>query len=49
VLMDCSPASPADTFALDEQLMLGPAVLVRPVLTAGASHADVLLPRTSRW
>lgn len=38
-----------DTFALDEQMMLGPAVLVRPVTAAGATTADVMLPRTTRW
>ncbi|KAJ9510644.1 hypothetical protein QJQ45_027546, partial [Haematococcus lacustris] len=38
-----------DTFALDEQLMLGPSLMVRPVTSAGASSAEVMLPRTSRW
>ncbi len=39
----------AETFSLDEQMMLGPAVLVRPVVTAGAGSVDVVLPRASRW
>lgn len=29
--------------------MVGPAVLVRPVFQAGASHVDALLPRNGRW
>jgi len=38
-----------DTFTLDEQLMLGSAILVRPVLSEGATSVDVTLPRTARW
>ena len=29
--------------------MVGPAVLVRPVLLQGATHVDALLPRNGRW
>lgn len=29
--------------------MLGPGLLVRPVLTAGATTVDTLLPKGSRW
>lgn len=38
-----------DTFAVEEEFMLGPAILVRPVLTQGASSVDALLPRGARW
>mmetsp|Transcript_27755 Transcript_27755/g.70759 ORF Transcript_27755/g.70759 Transcript_27755/m.70759 type:complete len:905 (-) Transcript_27755:229-2943(-) len=38
-----------DTFAIDDALMLGPSILVRPVLSAGATSVEVVLPRTSRW
>lgn len=30
-------------------MMVGPALLVRPVTTPGASTVDVLLPRNARW
>eukprot|EP00983_Pelagomonas_calceolata_P058099 1145356-Pelagomonas_calceolata.AAC.5 len=29
--------------------MLGPAMLVSPVMTPGATSLEVLLPRASRW
>ena len=29
--------------------MVGPAILVRPVLVPGATHVDALLPRNGRW
>ncbi|KAF5834709.1 glycosyl hydrolases family 31-domain-containing protein [Dunaliella salina] len=38
-----------DTFDLDTQLMLGPSMLISPVMTPGATSIDVLLPRASRW
>ncbi|MEW5317328.1 MAG: hypothetical protein WDW38_008637 [Sanguina aurantia] len=38
-----------DTFSEQESFMLGPAMLVRPVVVQGASAVDVLLPRESRW
>jgi alpha-glucosidase (family GH31 glycosyl hydrolase) len=34
----------ADAFSVQEQLMLGPALMVAPVLAAGAQHVDVTLP-----
>eukprot|EP00884_Botryococcus_braunii_P010405 jgi/Botrbrau1/19366/Bobra.0338s0001.1 len=36
-------------FAMDDQFMLGPALLVAPVLQAGATSRPVLLPTVSRW
>lgn len=38
-----------DTFAVEEEFMLGPALLVRPVLQAGQTSQDTLLPRNTRW
>lgn len=38
-----------DTFAEEEEFMLGPGILVRPVLTQGASTVEAFLPRASRW
>ena len=29
--------------------MLGPAILVRPVMEPGVSSVEVVLPRSSRW
>ncbi len=40
---------PPATYDLNEQILLGPAIVVRPVLAAGASSVDVLLPSTARW
>lgn len=39
----------AATFGTQEEFMLGGAILVRPVLTAGASSVAALLPRGQRW
>lgn len=38
-----------DTFSEEEEFMLGPAMLVRPVLSAGAGYVDAMLPRGARW
>lgn len=36
-------------FDADESFMLGPALLVAPVLAPGVDHVDLLLPREARW
>lgn len=36
-------------FATEDQFLLGPALLVAPVLEAGASSRILLLPESSRW
>lgn len=37
------------TLAIDEQFMLGPALLISPVLTQGATTVNAYLPPASRW
>jgi alpha-glucosidase (family GH31 glycosyl hydrolase) len=36
-------------FATDDQFLVGPGLLVAPVLQAGATSRTVLLPPSSRW
>jgi len=40
-----NPPPPPATFSVQEEFMLGPAVLVAPVTAAGVDHVDVMLPR----
>lgn len=37
------------TFGMDDQFMLGPALLVKPVTEAGQQTASVYLPPSSKW
>lgn len=38
-----------ELFAVQEEFLLGPGLLVKPVVQAGASQVEVLLPRASPW
>lgn len=38
-----------DTFAVDQEFLLGPSLLVRPVLESGATSVQTALPSGSRW
>lgn len=39
----------AETYGAQAAMLLGPAVLVAPVMQAGASSVEVLLPAGARW
>lgn len=36
-------------FGLDDQFMVGSALLVKPIVSAGATSTDVLLPGAEPW
>lgn len=37
------------TFGIDDQFMLGPALLVKPVVEAGQQSVSVYLPPSAKW
>ena len=37
------------SYELDDQFMLGPSILVAPVLAEGLASRDVFLPPSVRW
>ena len=37
------------TFGMDDQFMLGPAILVKPVTEAGQQSVSVYLPPSAKW
>jgi len=41
--------SDADLLYFDRQFLLGPAILVSPVLTQGATTLEAFFPRSARW
>lgn len=38
-----------DTFATQEEFLMGPAILVKPVGAPGVATVETFLPRVSKW